>query len=72
MKKSKPFLLLNSRAHARACTRDFITFLLENQISTLDELIKNLDKELDNKVDKVIYKVPVLDAEGNPTYDENG
>lgn len=45
---------------------------LEDQIATLDELLQNLDKELDNKVDKVIYKVPVLDAEGNPTYDENG
>ena len=46
--------------------------ILEDQIATLDELIKNLDKELDNKVDKVIYKVPILDTEGNPTYDENG
>jgi hypothetical protein len=45
---------------------------LEDQIFTLDELIENLNEELNNKVDKAIYKIPVLDAEGNPTYDENG
>ena len=34
--------------------------------------ITNLQETLNEKVDKVYYQVPVLDDDGNPTYDEDG
>lgn len=36
------------------------------------EDIDGLDQALDNKVEKVIYNVPVFDEDGNPVYEEDG
>lgn len=45
---------------------------LLTQVDTLDNKLNNLQSNINNKVDKVIYKVPILDEEGNPVLDDEG
>lgn len=51
---------------------DFSNLVTKTELQTVKEKTQVLENSLNNKVDKVIYQVPVEDEDGNPVLDENG
>lgn len=51
---------------------DLSNYITKEEFQSLEDKTIILEETLNNKVDKVIYQVPVLDNDGNPTFDDNG
>lgn len=51
---------------------DLSNYITKEEFQSLEDKTIILEETLNNKVDKVVYQIPVLDNDGNPTFDDNG
>lgn len=50
---------------------DLSNLVTKEELELLSTQISTLENSIDNKVDKVIYQVPILDENGDPVLDDN-
>ena len=51
---------------------DLSNLVTKEELNLLQTQVSTLENTINNKVDKVIYEVPILDENGNPVLDDEG